>query len=87
MTTTFELTCLEVVRSLWDYVDHAVPDEQRDAVAEHLRGCSACEGHIDFARALVGRIGTLPMPEPELAALRERVRAALILETMRGGAD
>ena len=84
MSTTSELTCLEVVRSLWDYVDRAMPDEQRDAIAEHLRWCSACEGHIDFARALVGRIGTLPMPEPELSALRERVQGALRQEMAQG---
>ena len=84
MSTTSELTCLEVVRSLWDYVDHAMPDEQRDAIAEHLRGCTACDGHIDFARALVGRIGTLPMPEPQLNALRERVQLALRKEMARG---
>ena len=84
MSTTSELTCLEVVRSLWDYVDHAMPDEQRDAIAEHLRGCTACDGHIDFARALVGRIGTLPMPEPQLNALRERVQGALRQEMAQG---
>ena len=84
MSTTSELTCLEVVRSLWDYVDHAMPDEQRDAIAEHLRGCTACDGHIDFARALVGRIGTLPMPEPQLNALRERVQLALRKEMAQG---
>ena len=78
------LSCEQVVRSMWDYVDHAVDTALREAIAAHLKECTSCTAHIAFARSLVEKIAEAPMHEPELAALRARVQSALKAEAASG---
>lgn len=78
------LRCEQVVRSMWDYVDHAVDTDLRDAIAAHLYECQSCTAHLAFARSLVARIAAVPMSEPALAALRARVQVALEAEASSG---
>jgi anti-sigma factor (TIGR02949 family) len=46
------ITCAEAVRQLWDYLDGAVDDSQREQVEEHLAFCRRCCGELEFAEEL-----------------------------------
>ena len=48
------ITCAEAVKQLWDYLDGALPDEDRTAIEEHLSFCRRCCGEIEFAEELRG---------------------------------
>ena len=74
------MTCEQVVRSVWDYVDGAAPNELRTTIEAHLAVCRGWSGHLTFARTLLDRIGDTPVSEPELMQLRERVQSALRAE-------
>ncbi len=58
------MNCTEVVQRFTDYLDGAMPLEERDAVEEHLGGCSSCGRY----RTVVERGATLlrALPPPEL---------------------
>jgi mycothiol system anti-sigma-R factor len=46
------ITCAEAVRQLWEYLDGALPDEDRHAIEEHLSFCRRCCGEVEFAEEL-----------------------------------
>jgi mycothiol system anti-sigma-R factor len=46
------ITCAEAVRQLWEYLDGALPDEDRAAIEEHLSFCRRCCGEVEFAEEL-----------------------------------
>lgn len=74
------LSCGETVRALWDYLDHALPSEMRNAVEEHLSHCTNCESHVAFARRMLEAIERAPVTDADVARLEARVRAALRAE-------
>ena len=46
------ITCAEAVRNLWEYLDGAVREEDRQAIQEHLNVCKRCCGEAEFATEL-----------------------------------
>ena len=48
------ITCTEAVKQLWDYLDGALPDDDRAAIEEHLSFCRRCCGEVEFAEELRG---------------------------------
>jgi mycothiol system anti-sigma-R factor len=46
------ITCAEAVRQLWAYLDGALPDEDRQAIEDHLSFCRRCCGEVEFAEEL-----------------------------------
>ena len=69
--------CRVVVRQLWPYLDGALPDRDRDLVAQHVADCSLCEPHFAFARSFLHAVQLAHGTAPDFAALRTRVVAAL----------
>jgi len=70
------ITCAEAVRQLWDYLDGALPDEDRQAIEDHLGFCRRCCGEVEFAeelRAFLARDAAEEMPDD----VRARLRATL----------
>jgi mycothiol system anti-sigma-R factor len=48
------ITCAEAVKQLWEYLDGALPNQDRDAIEEHLSFCRRCCGEVEFAEELRG---------------------------------
>jgi mycothiol system anti-sigma-R factor len=48
------ISCAEAVRQLWEYLDGALPDADRQAIEEHLSFCRRCCGEVEFAEELRG---------------------------------
>ena len=46
------ITCAEAVAQLWEYLDGALPDQNRAAIEEHLSFCRRCCGEVEFAEEL-----------------------------------
>lgn len=66
------ITCAEAVRQLWEYLDGAMPNENRAAIEEHLSFCRRCCGEVEFAeelRAFLGREAAEEMPAEVRARL------------------
>lgn len=48
------ISCADAVERLWEYLDGALPDENRTAIEEHLSFCRRCCGEAEFAEELRG---------------------------------
>jgi anti-sigma factor RsiW len=65
-----ELTCRELVELVTDYLEGALPREQRRAFERHLEGCDGCTAYVEQMREtirLAGRVDEEAL-EPELRA-------------------
>lgn len=46
------INCSDAVRQLWEYLDGAVGDTDRNSIEEHLSVCRRCCGEMEFAQEL-----------------------------------
>jgi anti-sigma factor (TIGR02949 family) len=70
------LDCEEVVREIWDWLDHELDQARWAAIEAHLAGCTGCSEHVAFARGFLHRVHASPAPTND-AALKARIRSAL----------
>jgi anti-sigma factor RsiW len=71
--TVEQLSCQELVELVTDYLEGALPPEQRARFDEHLGLCDGCTAYLEQMRAtitLVGRLTTEDVtPQAEAALL------------------
>jgi anti-sigma factor RsiW len=53
------LTCHEVVELITDYLEDALPDDDRRRVEEHLAGCDGCTHYLEQMRETIRLTGML----------------------------
>lgn len=70
------MKCEQVIPLLSAYHDGELPDDQREAVTDHLVDCSNCQTELASLQSLSGLVRRSPSPEPP-AALLHNVRRAL----------
>ena len=80
MTTTYaeQLSCQELVELVTDYLEGALPEEERVRFEDHISRCGACKIHREQIRQTISLLGHLP--EDALSAEAERA----LLEAFRG---
>lgn len=69
------MKCEQVIPFLSAYHDGELPDDQREAVSEHLIDCSRCQAEFASLEALSGLVRRSPAPEPPVAVTRNVERA------------
>jgi anti-sigma factor RsiW len=71
--TVEQLSCHELVELVTDYLEGALPPEQRARFDEHLELCDGCTAYLEQMRATVTLVGRLTpedvTPEAEAALL------------------
>lgn len=73
--------CDQIVARLWPHLDGALPESHRARIVEHLRSCTACRSHFDFAQAFLDAVASArPADATPDERLRGRVIAALVGE-------
>jgi anti-sigma factor RsiW len=77
------ISCHDVVRDLWDFLDSELDATRWTAIREHLATCEGCRSHVEFCRAFLARVGELPVSAEELERTAARVRASLREEAAR----
>jgi len=75
------LTCHEVIDILTEYLEDALPAEERRRVEEHLAGCDGCTAYLETMRETIRVTGMLteeqiPVEQKEqlLGAFRDWTR-------------
>jgi anti-sigma factor RsiW len=70
---TPEMTCKELVEVITDYLEGALPAEDRARFERHLSKCEGCHAYLDQMRGTINALGHLPpeslSPEAERALL------------------
>jgi anti-sigma factor RsiW len=67
--------CREFVELVTDYLDGALPDDERARFEAHLAECDGCTAYLEDMRRLVGSLHDLPEPPPDPATHEALVRA------------
>ncbi len=73
-----EMTCRELVEVVTDYLEDALPDDDRARLEAHLDECPYCVAYVAQVRKTVELLGELP---PALIPMRTQ---AALLEAFRG---
>jgi anti-sigma factor RsiW len=70
--------CREFVELVSDYLEGALPQDERIRFEAHLAECDGCDGYLEDMRHIVYSMAALPAPptdpatrEPLLRALRD----------------
>ena len=70
MAQAEDLTCAELVELVTDYLEDALPAEERARFEEHLTICEGCFNYVDQMRTTIVLTGRLRVDDlsPEVAA-------------------
>lgn len=74
--TQRKLTCEQALHRLFEFLDHELDAEERDAMQYHLSACRSCFSRADFERRLKQQLQGLRLEEP-VGKARERVKRIL----------
>ena len=69
------LVCREFVELVTDYLDGALPEDERARFEAHLAGCDGCSGYLEDMRRLIGSLHEVPEPPPDPATGEALLRA------------
>jgi hypothetical protein len=72
--------CKDIVELLSEYLDHALPDLEHEAIRTHLNGCRACRHEYQSLRRTVHLLHCLPeisAPPNFLAVLEKRLETEM----------
>ena len=77
-STYEELSCVELVELITDYLEGALPDELRDRFDRHIGRCTGCSTYVAQMRATIEATGGLTPEAISPEAERE------LLDAFRG---
>lgn len=66
-----KLSCLDIVELVTDYIENALPAEERRRFEHHLTHCPGCVTYVDQIRETIRVTRRLPHEERLAPALRE----------------
>ena len=73
------ISCEEVIRSVWDYLDEEIDRDRKDRIRRHLELCDHCHDHFTFEGRFLHSLSRLIEHDGDeaIAPLRERIERAL----------
>jgi anti-sigma factor RsiW len=69
------LVCREFVELVTDYLEGALPDDERVRFEAHLAECDGCAGYLEDMRRMVDSMSDLPEPPVDPATREALMRA------------
>jgi len=69
------LVCREFVELVTDYLEGALPQDERVRFEAHLAECDGCTGYLEDMRRLAGSLQEAPEPPPDPATREALLRA------------
>lgn len=77
MPTAGHISCQEVVRVMWEYLDGELDAERRARIREHLEICPHCREQFTFEGAFLRAVARHLDEAGDTDALRFRIEQAL----------
>jgi anti-sigma factor (TIGR02949 family) len=74
--TRTDLDCEEALRRLFEFLDHELAPEERDAMQRHLQTCRSCYSRSEFERRLKAKLHELRQDDAPIDP-QERIRRLL----------
>lgn len=77
MQSLHQLSCEEVARAVWAYLDEEIDAERAAQIRAHLDTCDHCRDLYTFEGAFLRTVAQLLEESEDVSALRSRIIAAL----------
>jgi len=77
ITTQDPISCEEVVRAVWDYLDDEIDIGLKERIREHLEICDHCLGQYNFEGAFLRKVSRVLDNDGDVASLRARIERAM----------
>jgi anti-sigma factor (TIGR02949 family) len=74
--TKHEIDCEQALKQLFEFIDHELPEGERDAMQHHLHTCKSCFSRFEFERRLKEKLGALRVTEVS-SETSERIKKLL----------
>jgi mycothiol system anti-sigma-R factor len=71
------ISCEEVVRAVWDYLDGEIDSGTKERIREHLEICDHCLGQYNFEGAFLRTVSRVLDGGGDVASLRARIERAM----------
>lgn len=71
-----QLDCRQALHRLFEFLDHELDPEEREAVQHHLSACRSCFSRAEFERRLKRKVHELRLDEP-VGEAGERIKRLL----------
>jgi len=71
------ISCEEVVRAVWDYLDDEIDIGLKERIREHLEICDHCLGQYNFEGAFLRTVSRVLDDDGDVASLRARIERAM----------
>lgn len=72
---SIEFSCQEMTEVITDYLDGALPSEERERYERHLSYCAGCSTYFEQMRETIRQTGMVAREEPLPPELREDIVA------------
>ena len=72
------IPCEEVIRSVWDYLDHEIDADLKERIRHHLELCDHCRDQYTFEGAFLRSVSRLLDDADDDTSLRSRIEMALV---------
>jgi anti-sigma factor RsiW len=85
-----KFTCRELVELVTEYLELALPEDERQRFEKHLHGCTGCKTyvqHIQQTRSLVGSLRDAELPVEQRNQLIELFRQWQAVPEQQDGYD
>jgi len=69
------LVCREFVQLVSDYLEGALPEQERRRFEAHLAECDGCDGYLEDMRRVVGSLHEVTLAAPDPATREALLRA------------
>jgi len=70
-----EFSCQEMIEVVTNYLDDALPADERQRYERHLSYCAGCSTYLDQMRETIRQTSMVPRDESLPPALREKIVA------------
>jgi anti-sigma factor (TIGR02949 family) len=68
-----EFKCQEMIEVVTNYLDGALPPDERQRFESHLSYCAGCSTYVEQMRETIRQTGVIPREESLPPALREEI--------------
>jgi mycothiol system anti-sigma-R factor len=77
VATLDPISCEEVVRAVWDYLDGEIDIGAKERIREHLEICDHCLGQYTFEGTFLRTVSRVLDEAGTVASLRARIERAM----------
>lgn len=77
IATADPISCAEVVRAVWDYLDDEIDMDSKERIREHLAICAHCFDQYHFEGAFLRAVSRVLDEDADVASLRARIERAM----------